>query len=321
VGELHLSSAVFARPLSEHRKYIELFFRSPLGQNLLKARIVGSVSERINTRDVESLSILLPTSKEEAAITNILGTLDDKIALNRRMNGTLEVTVGTIFKQWFVDFEFPNEEGKPYKSAGGEMTYNEELREEIPNGWEPGHLGDVADNPRRGIQPETVEEGTPYIGLEHMPRRSIALSEWGTTEEVTSHKFKFQQGEILFGKLRPYFHKVGVATVSGVCSTDILIVVPKSVEWYSLVLSHVSSDRFVSFVDAASTGTRMPRTNWENMARYQLLIPTYNVVQKFNDGIVPLLGKIRANILQSRTLITTRDLLLPKLLSGKIVPS
>jgi hypothetical protein len=131
-------------------------------------------------------------------------------------------------------------------------------------------------------------------------------------------KFLFCQGDILFGKLRPYFHKVGVAVIDGVCSTDILVIVPKLPNWYSLVLSYVSSVEFIDYTNATSTGTKMPRTNWHDMARYKIVIPTSEVAKGFNDRVVPLLQAIRSNILQSRTLATIRDTLLPKLMSGEI---
>ncbi len=79
--------------------------------------------------------------QEQQTIANILGTLDDKIDLNQQMNNTLEDIGQAIFKRWFVDFEFPNEEGKPYKSSGGEMVYNEESGKEIPKGWKVDRLG------------------------------------------------------------------------------------------------------------------------------------------------------------------------------------
>jgi type I restriction enzyme S subunit len=255
-------------PMKLLPEYLYYWLSSPDGQHYLFSRIsqVGVPQLQTPLTTLRQATLPVPPLPIQRGIVDILGKLDDKVELNERMNESLEGVMKAMFKDWFLNFEFPNEQGRSYKSSGGEMTYSEGLEKEIPRGWKIGFLGDVADNPRRGIQPEVVEEGTPYIGLEHMPRRSIALAEWGTTEEVTSHKFQFYEGEVLFGKLRPYFHKVGVTAVSGVCSTDILIVVPKSPEWYSFVLSQVSSDEFVSFVSAASTGTRMPRTNWEDMA-------------------------------------------------------
>jgi type I restriction enzyme S subunit len=299
--------------------FYRYYLLSPTAQQIMRSGYVtGSAIPRIVLKDLKGVPVPKPKLETQKRISGILSSFDSKIELNQQMNKTLEAIGKAIFKHWFIDFEFPNEEGKPYKSSGGEMVYNQELGKEIPKGWRPGHLGDVAGNPRRGIQPEIVDRGTPYIGLEHMPRRSIALSDWGVVEEAVSNKFQFYSGDILFGKLRPYFHKVGVAPVDGVCSTDILVIVPKSRELFGLVLGHVSSTEFVNYVDAASTGTRMPRTNWGDMALYEILIPTDSLARAFNDTILPLLNRIKANILQSRTLTTIRDSLLPKLMSGKI---
>jgi len=277
----------------------------------------GGTRSALTKEMIERFLVPKPTLKEQTSIARMLSDIDSKIELNRQMNKIIESMGNAIFKHWFIAFEFPNEEGKPYKSSGGEMVYNEELMKEVPKGWESGSLGDVAENPRRGIQPDAIEPGTPYIGLEHMPRKSIALSDWETAEGIVSNKFRFRKGEVLFGKLRPYFHKVGVAPLNGVCSTDILVIVPKSPNWHGFVLFHVSSEEFVRYADAVSTGTRMPRSNWEDMSRYDIAIPTNSVVNAFNDKIAPLVEKVCTNILLSRILADIRDSLLPKLMSGK----
>jgi type I restriction enzyme S subunit len=188
----------------------------------------------------------------------------------------------------------------------------------IPEGWTIGTFGDVAENSRRGVQPQELETSTPYIALEHMPRRCIALSEWARADGVASGKFRFHRGEILFGKLRPYFHKVGVAPLDGVCSTDILVIAPKNERWFGFVLGHVSSDEFVAHTDAHSAGTKMPRTNWSDMARFEVALPTEPVAVTFDRYIRPLTEAIIGNLFESRTLAAIRDASLPKLLSGEI---
>jgi len=188
----------------------------------------------------------------------------------------------------------------------------------LPKGWREGTLGEVTENPRRGIQPDEIKSATPYIGLEHMPRRCIALSDWGHADELESNKFEFERGEILFGKLRPYFHKVGVAPVDGVCSTDILVVRPKTPEWFGFVLGHVSSVELVNHTNAASTGTKMPRANWNDIARFEVALPPDSLAAEFTDLIRPMIDRIIANIHESRTLAELRDALLPKLLSGEL---
>jgi type I restriction enzyme S subunit len=109
-----------------------------------------------------------------------------------------------------------------------------------------------------------------------------------------------------------------VYQIDGVCSTDILVLQPRASEWFGVVLGHVSSDEFVAYTDAASTGTKMPRTNWQDMARYDVVLPDSHLARAFNDYAKSVTKMIRANILQSRTLAAIRDALLPKLISGEI---
>ena len=189
---------------------------------------------------------------------------------------------------------------------------------EIPEGWEVGCLGDVADNPRRSVRPSEIDPDTPYIALEHMPKRCIALSDWSTGDGLESNKFEFKRGEVLFGKLRPYFHKVGVAPIDGVCSTDIVVVTPEKPVWFGFVLGHLSSVEFVQYTDAGSTGTKMPRTSWDEMARYKLSLPPEQIARSFDEFVRPSAEQIIANVHESHTLAALRDTLLPKLISGEI---
>lgn len=131
---------------------------------------------------------------------------------------------------------------------------------EILAGRKVGKLGDVSDNPRRGINSEEIDPDTPYIGLQHIPQRSISLSDWGNAEEVTSNKYAFDNDDFLFGKFRPYFRKVGVAPVDGVCSTDILVITPKSGMWagYALVLFQVNHSLNMQQLFQLGPGCRVP---------------------------------------------------------------
>jgi type I restriction enzyme S subunit len=271
--------------------------------------VLGDKSAQPNAsaKTMTQVKLRIPPLPEQRAIAHILGTLDDKIELNRRMNETLEAMAQALFKSWFVDLE-------PFRDQGMEDS----PLGPIPKGWRVGILGDIADNQHRGIHPKNIDPSTPYIGLEHMPRKCIGLSEWGHAKELESNKFRFKKGEFLFGKLRPYFHKVGVAPLDGVCSTDILVIAPKEPACFGFVLGHISSTEFVAYTDAGSTGTKMPRTNWQDMACYEIVIPPQPLAESFNEVICPLADKIIRNIHQSHTLASIRDTLLPKLLSGEI---
>ncbi len=278
--------------------------------------------DRILLTEFPDFPFPCPPLQEQQAIVSLLGALDDKIELNRRMNETLEAMARAIFKDWFVDFgpTRAKAEGRtPYLAPQLWDLFPDALDDEDkPVGWESGCLADVAESPRRGISPAEVSEETPYIGLEHMPRRSVALAEWEGAGKVTSNKSLFHKGDFLFGKLRPYFHKVGVAALDGICSTDIVVVSAKHTDWSAFTLACISTDEFVAYTDQTSTGTKMPRTSWRTMAQYALCLPPQPTSNVFQSTVQPMIDRIIANIHESRTLAQTRDLLLPKLVSGEI---
>ena len=282
---------------------------------------------RIHTNILQGVELNLPSFDEQRAIARVLGALDDKIDLNRQMNETLEAMARALFKSWFVDFDPVRAKMEGRQPAGIDAEtaalfpddFVDSTKGPIPRGWRFGVLGDLAENPRRGVIPSGVEPQTPYIGLEHMPRGSIALADWGVSGDLESNKFCFLRGEILFGKLRPYFKKVGVAAVDGVCSTDIVVIVPRQKRNYGDVLGIVSSVEFINYTDAASTGTKMPRTSWEYMNKYEIFIIHPRLSQLYSDMIEPIVSMIGSKIHESRSLAALRDALLPKLLSGEIL--
>ena len=279
----------------------------------------------VTKHDLENIEAALPDRQEQRAIAHILGTLDDKIELNRRMNETLESMARVLFKAWFVDFDpvrakmAGRDTGlpQPISDLFPDRLVDSE-RGEIPQGWKAGRLTDIAIAPRRNVDPASLDNETPYIGLEHMPRRSIALTTWERIGKVTSNKSIFKKGEVLFGRLRPYFHKVGVAPINGACSTDIAVIASKSTEWSAFVLACVSSTEFVSYTNQGSMGTKMPRTNWTMMGDYRTCLPILPAVRAFQNAMQPVLEQIIANVHESRTLAGMRDALLPKLISGEM---
>ncbi len=237
-------------------------------------------------------------------LAEILMTLDNKIELNLQMNQTLEAMAQAIFKEWFVDFNFPGFDG--------------ELEDGLPKGWRMGKLGDICSNIRISFNPNRDEIATNYIGLEHIPRKSIMLLEWGYSGDINSQKSKFTKGDILFGKLRPYFHKVIIAPFDGICSTDILVIraAKNNYQFYSYF--HLFSDDCIGYSNSQSDGTRMPRVNWNSLSNYEIPIPSSDILNLFQETILPIFEKVYSSIFENQTLTKTRDALLPKLMSGKI---
>jgi type I restriction enzyme, S subunit len=306
-------------------RYVYWLLRTPVYREYCRSHAIGTTNLSIARDDFLSFPVPIPTARE-LTLVETLDALDDKIDLNRRMNATLEAMARVLFQSWFVDFHpvrgkldgcLPATLDLATASLFPRSFQDSELGH-IPKGWTAGRLGDIGTNSRRSVQPTEISPNTPYIALEHMPRRCIALSDWVDSADVSSGKSAFRKGEVLFGKLRPYFHKVGVAPLDGVCSTDILVLAPKSPEWFGFLVGHVSSDELIQFTDLASTGTKMPRTNWSDISSFKVALPPKSIAVAFTNSIRPLLDRIHANIHQSRTLSAARDALLPRLMTRSL---
>jgi type I restriction enzyme S subunit len=214
-----------------------------------------------------------------------------------------------LYREWFVHFRFPGHESVPrVPSPLGE----------IPQGWEVRKLGELAEEMRRNVPKGSLEDPAPFVGLEHIPRRSLALDAWESTTELGSNKLEFKKGEVLFGKIRPYFHKVSIAPFDGLCSADTIVIRARRQEHYALVVGCVSSDDFVALATATSNGSKMPRANWTVLAEHPVTIPPSTVARKFSAVIEPAIAQMQTLVFQTQNLRRTRDLLLPRLLSGQI---
>jgi type I restriction enzyme S subunit len=306
----------------------------------------GSVVSHIRVGDCSKFEINLPPLNEQKVIAHILGSLDAKIELNRRMNTTLEGMAQALFKSWFVDFDpvldnalaagnpIPDElaeravvrrqalaDGTANREAAKQFPATFQLSEEmgwIPEGWETSTFGSVASNIRDSVNPQNLATGTPYVGLEHVGRKQIYLSDWGFVEDVDSNKSAFQKGDVLFGKLRPYFHKVCIMNFDGVCSTDILVFRAKEDRWGGFVQYQLFDETFVEHANARSTGTRMPRASWQDMVAYPIAKPSIDVVALFAELVTDFNAKAMLNVKSVGKLGAIRDALLPMLISGEL---
>jgi type I restriction enzyme, S subunit len=308
-------------------RWVAMCLRSAGVQDLMRAWATTTVQATLNLRDVRRLPILLAPQPDRGNITRAITEIDEKIEQNRRTGRALEGFARAVFKAWFVDFEpvkakaagaagFPGMPPAAFAALPARFTGSP--LGPVPEGWTLGTMGNIGEQRREQIAPDETDSDTPYIGLEHMPRRDIMLSEWGVAASVTSSKFRFRRDDILFGKLRPYFHKVGSAPLDGVCSTDIVVLYPKRPDYAAWLLMLISSDDFVAHTDRSSAGTKMPRTNWKDMAVFGVTVPPSALASVFEEQAGPMLELITASIHESRKLAALRDYLLPRLLSGRV---
>lgn len=245
----------------------------------------GATIQRLYNDDVRRTEIYLPPLPVQRRIADILSAYDDLIENNRRRIAILDETARLAYRKWF----------------GGERNAGTAM------------LGEVCHEVRRGVSPDAIAPETPYIGLEHMPRRSISLCEWESAQKVSSTKLAFEAGDILFGKIRPYFHKVGIAFVDGVASSDAIVIKPNRPELLAYVLMTVSSDAFVAAASQGmKEGSKMPRADWKQLLRYSVMLPDDETLSAFNKVLNPILAQLKTLCFSTRTLAASRDMLLPR---------
>lgn len=267
---------------------------------------VGNSNPTLNRNHIHALPIKIPPLGVQESIASILCAYDNLIENNRRRMALLEEAARQLYREWFVRLRFP----------GHEHT---RIIDDVPEGWERTTFGDLCCEIRETVNPETLDPDTAYIGLEHIPRRSIALTEWGTAEQVTSSKHRFAAGDVLFGKIRPYFHKVGIAFLDGVASSDAIVLRPYHPHHLGFVLMTASSDPFVATTaQTMRDGSKMPRADWKQMRAYPAPLPPPGLLDSFQAAIEPIVEQLKTLTFTNQKLRTARDLLLPRLMSGEI---
>lgn len=268
--------------------YLFYLLSSPRQQARISAKAAGSTVAHLNVADVRRFRLpLLPPIETQRAIAEVLGALDDKIA----SNAVLVDGADGLVRAWF---------GLLRQASDAVVDF-----------------GALATNPRSLVDPAEAD-GQVYVGLEHVRRRNMWLTSSGLASDVTSTKAVFQPGDVLFGKLRPYFHKVVAAPGAGIASTDILVVRANQQQMNGFLLAALSSDEVVGQCSAASEGTRMPRTSWKDLARVEVPWPGKSAAARLSADVQALRALVQARIEESNQLAGLRDTLLPQLMSGKI---
>ncbi len=308
VTNQQINSIVVNEGIEPDYVYYNLYSRKDELQRLATS---GSAQPILNKGHFSQLKILVPPLPEQKAIASILGALDDKIELNRKMNETLEAMARAIFKSWFVDFD-------PIPGIGPHKEWQDSPLGKIPKGWRVGTLGELVDfiNERVEVTPEKDNE--KYIALDDMPLRSIDLAQYRAGVEVNSSIIRFREGDVLFGAMRPYFHKVGLAQFDGITRTTTFVLRPKKSNACLFALMNFFSDTVIEYATSVSVGSTIPYIKWDALSIFQIILPTEDLIKKYNDFTTPMIHQIKMNSKQSRTLASIRDALLPKLLSGEI---
>ena len=287
-----------------------MYYKMKTLKEALESVAGGSTFKEVSGKVVKEFNIVLPTLPEQKAIANIFASLDEKIELNNQMNKTLEEMAQALFKRWFVDFEFPNENGEPYKSSGGEMVDSELGM--IPKGWKVGYLDDIIEiydakrKPLSSRQRANMAKNYPYYGAASLVDYVenylfdgiyVLISEDGANV-VDADGYPLVQ--YVWDKFWVNNHAHIVKGKNGYSEEHIYILV-KNTNMRSIV-----------------TGAVQPKINQANLKSVNIVIAQAIIIEKFNDLLTSVFNQYRSNAIENEKLKEMRDILLPKLMSGEI---
>lgn len=322
--EANCSDLVIVRCGKNLNNQFLAYYVNTMASGHVSSHIVGAVQQHFNVGAARTLPVYLPPMPEQMAIVATLAALDNKIQLNRQMNETLEAMARAVFKDWFVDFgpTRAKMEGRPpYLAPEIWSLFPDRLDDEgKPEGWSEGSLSDIASlNPEtwsRANYPETVE----YVDLSN--------TKWGTIEAVTHFTSGtapsraqriLRVGDTIVGTVRPGNGSYAFVSEPGLTgSTGFAALRPIKKKFREVVYLAVTSKDNIDRLSHLADGGAYPAVRPELVVATALVTAPEAVFAAFSAATSALIDRAEANKLENRTLATTRDLLLPKLMSGEI---
>jgi len=263
----------------------------------------------------------VPSLSEQEKIANIIFSLDHKIELNKQINDNLEAMAKQLYDYWFVQFDFPNEEGKPYKSSGGAMVWNEKLKREIPKGLDAQKIGDIEKNIITGKTPSCADEDNfggdiPFVTIDDIRGNLFVL---GAQRTLSTKGADSQEKKYL---------PIGSLSVSCIGTIGVMGFVAKLAQTNqqinSIVFEHEYNKEFLYFAlrvyfenAKAKTGNVFANMSKEEFASIIVTYPPKQILQAFHNKIAPIFDSIKNNIEEINVLTKQRDELLPLLMNGQ----
>ncbi|EIE3751937.1 restriction endonuclease subunit S [Staphylococcus pseudintermedius] len=301
-------------------EYLYLYFKSNYFNQIINQWAGGSTRKYIGITAQKKLPILYPSIKNQKKIVDFIMTFEYKVQVNKKIIANLEELSQTLFKRWFVDFEFPDENGNPYKSSGGVMVDSE--LGNIPKGWECVYLKDIVHHKKDTFNPKKSNESE----VKHFSLPAFDSGQYPTIDYVTdikSNKWIIDENCILFSKMNPTTRRIWVTLYNenflNVASSEFVVLKSDSSYRNAFIYNICISDKFNEYLVSNTTGSTNSRQRVKPDIAVQYRF-AYNeeVSYLLSEKIEPYIEKIKIIREQSQNLTQLRDTLLPKLMSGEI---
>lgn len=284
-------------------------------KNIRWTTSVGSTILRLYNDDIRNTDIIVPPLSEQKKIATVLSALDGKIALNKKMNQKLEAMAKRLYDYWFVQYDFPDKNGHPYKTTGGPMTYNPTLKREIPEGWNDGVLSDIA-NITMGQSPDGASYNEDGEGMIFYQGSTDFGMRFPTVRQYTTAPTRFaKKGDILMSVRAP----VGAVNIA---NTDCCI--GRGLSALNSKLGSLSHLYFLidvfkkTFENKNTVGTTFGSITKDELYALPVVIPDKSVIEQFEKMAKPIFDRQMKLGEESNRLTKLRDKLLPLLMNGQV---
>ena len=293
--------------------YLNAYFNSKFMQKYFELNASGSGQRfTLSIEVLNDIPVKLIHIEEQRKIGLLFTYIAKKINNNNKIINELQELSKLIYNYWFVQFDFPNEEGKPYKLSGGKMVWNEELKREIPEGWEVSDLNYFVTFVNKKELPDKRKK---LIDLSVISSNTLVQNEFNSGDFSDTNLFELQEGDILFGSIRPYLKKYAIAPFDGLVAGTIHSMRVKNLEYHSFITNIIMSDPFIGYAINSSEGTKMPVIKKEMMQKFPIVYN--NKIVNMYSNLTSL--KLVSNLIkQTHSLIEIRDFLLPLLMNGQV---
>ena len=316
-GVVHNNSFIVSLKTDELEKdYLYTVLNSNFVKKQANSQAKNSVQPDLTHTMFKSIVIPVPDSREEQnRISKIINNINQKIQTNIQINQELEAMAKTLYDYWFVQFDFPDQNGKPYKSSDGKMVYHPELKREIPEGWGVEKLKYFSKYVSDKVESSELNIEN-YVGTDNM------IVDMGGIELTTSipksgTSTKYSIGDILISNIRPYFKKIWLSDRVGGCSSDVLCIRTKKIVSREFVFATLARDDFFNYDVAGSKGSKMPRGDKKHIMEYPIVFD-FEIADQFSKIVRPIYEAVHKNYIQNQELIQLRDWLLPMLMNGQV---
>lgn len=307
---------------SVNLNFIYWLLRTRKYQQFIVSSATGTTVKHTSPTRIGEYSFFAPDLPTQTAIAEILSSLDDKIELNNNINKELEKLAQTLFKQWFIDFDFPDQNGEPYQSSGGEMVESELGM--IPEGWEVYPMSNLLETVSKTYPLKTVEEVVFLNTGDIQDGKFLHENISDPTKLPGQAKKSIVKNDILYSEIRPQnkrFAYVHFDTSKYVVSTKLMVLRSK-VEINSLfqyfVLTQKDQIDYLQRLAESRSGT-FPQITFSEVSTIKIALPSFEKVGEFVDSVLQPFYDFKFNSeFESQELSSLRDTLLPKLISGEL---